>query len=160
MHTYLSFKISQLRAKNQNAMLTATTVMIAALFTMLLLPRLLVQYVYAGQQLFDPPLLLKHIQLIIFVVGIGPFLVAIVGNALRCKRIKFLEAQLETDDCLDCNHCCDDDKEALVELEELAESLVEGKKAKKTSPKKKKTTAKKVTKRAAKKSLIKNKLVI
>lgn len=144
MYTDLSFKIAQLRVKNQNAMLTATTVLIAALFTTALLPSLLVQYVYAGQQLLKQPVLLEYIPIVSFVLGMGAFLVAVVGNTLRCKRIKFLETQLETEECFDCD---DDDEEMLVELEELTETLAEEKKGKKAAPKKKKSTSKKVAKK-------------
>jgi hypothetical protein len=136
MYTDLSFKVSQLRAKNQNAMLTAVAVLIAALFVTALLPSLLIQYVYAGQQLFKQPVLLEYIPVISFVLGLGSFLVAAVGNTLRSKRIKFLENQLETEGCA----CCEDDDEVLAELESLAEALVAEKKKpakKKAAPKKK-----------------------
>lgn len=142
MYADLSFKVSQLRAQNQNAMLTAITVLIAALFITALLPSLLVQYVYAGQQLFQQPLLLEYIPVISFVIGVGTFLVVVVGNLLRAKRIKFLENQIETEGC----SCCEDDDEVLAELESLAEALVEEKKAVKKKPAAKKAALKKKTK--------------
>lgn len=78
MHTDLSFKVSRLRAKNQNTMITAITVLVAALFTIALLPSLLIQYVYAGQQLFKQPALLEYIPVVSFVAGMGYFLFAVV----------------------------------------------------------------------------------
>ena len=145
MYTDLSFKVSQLRAKNQNAMLTAATVLIAALFITALLPSLLIQYIYAGQQLFKQPVLLEYIPIVSFVVGVGCFLVAIIGNLFRAKRIKFLENQIEAEGC----YGDEDDDGVLEELESLAEALVKEKKA---SPKKKTTTKKKKTiKKKAKK---------
>jgi len=149
MYTDLSFKVSQLRAKNQNAMLTAVAVLIAALFVTALLPSLLIQYVYAGQQLFKQPVLLEYIPVVSFVVGVGSFLVAAVGNVLRCKRIKFLENQLETESCT----CCEDDDEVLAELESLAETLIAEKKTvkkKKAAPKKKPAKKKTSTKAKSK----------
>lgn len=150
MYTDLSFKVSQLRAKNQNAMLIAVATLLAALFVTALLPSLLIQYVYAGQQLFQQPVLLEYIPVVSFVIGIGSFLVAAVGNAIRCKRIKFLESQIETESC----ECCEDDDAVLAELESLAEALVEEKKTvkkKRAAPKKKlakkKATSKKTTKK-------------
>ena len=146
MYTDLSFKVSQLRAKNQNAMLTAVATLLAALFVTALLPSLLIQYVYAGQQLFKQPVLLEYIPVVSFIVGFGSFLVAAVGNALRCKRIKFLKNQIETEGC----SCCeDDDDEVLAELESLAEALVKEKK--KAAPKKKPAKKKASTKVKSKK---------
>ena len=145
MYTDLSFKVSQLRAKNQNAMLTAVATLLAALFVTALLPSLLIQYVYAGQQLFKQPVLLEYIPVVSFVIGLGSFLVAAVGNAFRCKRIKFLKNQIETEGCA----CCEDDDEVLAELESLAEALVEEKK--KAAPKKKPAKKKASTKAKSKK---------
>lgn len=139
MYSDLSFKVSQLRAKNQNAMLTTIAVLIAALFVTALLPSLLVQYVYAGQQLFKQPLLLEYIPVVSFVLGVGSFLVAVVGNLLRAKRIKFLESQIEVEGC---SCCCEDDDEVLAELETLAEALVKEKK-----PAKRKAASKKKAKK-------------
>ena len=137
MYTDLSFKVSQLRAKNQNAMLTAIAVLIASLFAIALLPSLLIQYLYAGQQLFKQPVLLEYIPVVSFVLGMGSFLVAIVGNMFRAKRIKFLENQIEAEGCC----CCSEDDEVLAELESLADALVKEEK----TPKKKKAAPKKKT---------------
>ncbi len=143
MYTDLSFKVTQLRAKNQNAMLTAVTTMVAALFVTAILPSLLVQYVYAGQQLFTQPMLLEYIPVVSFGVGVTTFLVAVVGNIFRAKRIKFLEKQIEVEGCCYCN----EDEEVLAELETLAEALVKEEKAtKKKAPTKKKKTTKKAKK--------------
>ncbi len=144
MHTDLSFKISQLRVKNQNAMMTTVAVLIAALFVTALLPSLLIQYVYAGQQLFKQPVLLQYIPVVSFVVGVGSFLIAVIGNLLRAKRIKFLENQLETENCT----CCEDDNQVLAELESLAKTLTAEKKPvrKKKAVAKKKPAKKKTTK--------------
>jgi hypothetical protein len=144
MHTDLTFKIMQLRAKNQNVMLTAVTVLIAALFITALLPSLLIQYVYAGQQLFKQPVVLEYIPMISFAIGVGYFLVAIIGNIFRAKRIKYLENQVSTEGC--CGSCCDDDDEVLVELESLAEALAE-----KKAPAKKKAAVKKTKSTKSKK---------
>ena len=139
MYSDLSFKVSQLQAKNQGAMLTAVATLMASLFVTALLPSLLIQYVYAGQQLFQQPALLEYIPVVSFIVGIGSFLVAAVGNALRCKRIKFLKNQIENESC----SCREDDDEVLAELESLAEALVEEKKPAKKKPVKRKAAPKK-----------------
>lgn len=148
MYSDLTFKVSQLRTKNQNVMLTAVTVIVAALFVAALLPSLLVQYVYAGQQLFAQPLLLQYIPLVSFAIGIGYFLFAVLGNLLRAKRANYLEKQIELEGCC----CCDEDDDVLAEIEALAETLV---KEEKKAPAKRKTVAKK--KQAKKKTASKTK---
>lgn len=137
MYSDLAFKVSQLRAKNQNIMLTAVTVIVAALFVAALLPSLLVQYIYAGQQLFAQPLLLQYIPLVCFSVGIAYFLFAIVGNLFRAKRANYLEKQMELEDCC----CFDEEDEILDEIETLTETLV---KEKKKAPAKKRPAKKKI----------------
>lgn len=142
MYNDLSFKVSQLRAKNQEAMMASIAVLIAALFVTAILPSLLIQYIYAGQQLFEQPALLEYIPVVSFVIGIGSFIIAAVGNTLRSKRIKYLEKQIEVEGF----SCCgNNDEEMLVELESLADALAEEKKPaqKKAAPKKKKSTSKK-----------------
>lgn len=139
MHSNLFFKISQLRARNQTIMLTAVAVLLASLFVAALLPSLLVQFVYARQQLFQQPPLLQYIPLASFVVGFGYFLIAVIGNSVRCKRIKYLDKQLELESC------CSDDQEVLAELESLTETLV-----KKDKPQKK-TLAQKSRSQSSKK---------
>lgn len=155
MYNDLSFKVSQLRAKNQEAMMASIAVLIAALFVTAILPSLLIQYIYAGQQLFEQPALLEYIPVVSFVIGIGSFIIAAVGNTLRSKRIKYLEKQIEVEGF----SCCgNNDEEMLVELESLADALAEEKKPtqKKAAPKKKKSAPKK-KKSTSKKSKTKSK---
>ncbi|MBU0576739.1 hypothetical protein KJ707_03085 [Patescibacteria group bacterium] len=150
MYSDLAFQVSQLRARSQNVMLTAVTVIVAALFVAALLPSLLVQYVYAGQQLFTEPLLLKFIPLVSFVIGIAYFIYAVIGNLLRAKRANYLEKQMELEDCCCCDYC-DEDDEVLSEIESLTESLVkENKKtpAKASAAKRKPITQAKITAKA------------
>lgn len=155
MHGDLSFKISQLRAKNQTMMVTAIAGIVAALFVSALLPTLLVRYIYANQQLLQQPVLLEYIPVVSFALGFGYFLFAAVGNWMRSRRISYLENKYEMEGgcCGHCGdgHCCHDgasmdDEVMMQELENLAEALV------KEAPKKKETkkTAKKKTARKAK----------
>lgn len=147
MCSHLSFKISQLQAKNQTCMTTALATLVAALFVTAVLPSLLIQYLYADQQLFSQPPLLQYIPVVSFAVGVGAFLFAAVGNFLRAKRIKFLETQLDMqeDDFMQ-----EDDEALMAEIESLAEKLAEEKK-----PAKKKTTSKKTAKKSSKKKTAK-----
>lgn len=146
MSNDLTLKVNLLRSKNQNVMLTALTVLVAALFVSALLPSLLVRYLYAGQQLMAQPPLLEYVPVVSFAIGIGYFLIAAIGNSLRCKRIKYLLKEMNFDDCC----CCgSSDKKMLDELKGLSESLVKKSapkkesKTKKSSKKKKKTKSKK-----------------
>ncbi len=139
MHSDLTYKVRQLRAVNHNVMITAVTVLVAALFTTALLPTLLVQYVYAGQQLFETPPLLEFIPLASFVIGMGYFIYAIVSNMLRAKRASYLDKKIELEGGNEYHH------HNMDEVDSLAEALV----SKKAKPAAK---AKAATKKTAAKS--------
>ncbi len=109
MHTSAQFHIKQLRAKSLLMMVESLSVFVAALFTSALLPSLLFRYMYANAQLVEQPKILEYIPVVAFVVGIGYFLVAAVGNIMREIKIMKLTKELNEMGCdCDCG-CCQTD---------------------------------------------------
>lgn len=154
MYSDLTFKVSQLRSKNQIAMTTAVAVMVAALFITALLPSLMVRYYYAGQQLLQEPVLLQYIPLVSFIIGVGYFLFALVTNLLRAKRANYLENQISKENCCGDSHakCCsnhdhDSADEMIEEMESLSDSLSKRVAPKKTSRSASKTSTRKTAKK-------------
>lgn len=90
----LHFQIEQLRAQNLQKTMEAIFVILAALFVSALLPSLLIQYVYANQQLMEEPRLLQFIPMIAFIYGAGFGLKAVFGNMMRELTASRLEAEV------------------------------------------------------------------
>jgi hypothetical protein len=161
MHSSYAHQITQLRMKNQTRMVSAIAVMGFSLFVTAILPSLLIQYVYATQQLFEQPKLLTLLPTAMFVLGVGYFLITVVGNIMREKRAKYLEEKMLMELALGDDCCCggncgcgDDDLEAVMAVAEKAASKSTKTTTKKPAAKKKtakKSTAKKTTKKSAKK---------
>ncbi len=104
-HSHLRFKIAQLRQDKQLMMIESIAVFVFALFVAILLPSLLIRYVYADQQLFEQPKVIEYIPVASFAVGTVFFLYAILTNLSRLKQIKALERELEATGC-DCHGNC------------------------------------------------------
>lgn len=146
MHTPTKRKMKQLYRKSSVVMTTSIAVLLASLIAIAILPTLLIRYLYAGQQLFEQPMLLEYIPVVSFVIGMGYFLYAVVSNFMRSQQISRLEKQLEMDgdSCYcgdDCN--CGHDHghnhdQAMREVDSLAEALM-----KKKSPVRKSKSSKK-----------------
>jgi len=94
MNSSHQFQVRYLRAISSQRMLEATTVFLAALFVSALLPSLLIRYAYAGQTLFEQPPILDVIPVVSFVIAIGYFLFAVVGNVMREMQIRRLEREM------------------------------------------------------------------
>lgn len=141
MSSDLTCKVTLLRSKNLNVMISAIAGIVAAFFVTALLPSLLVRYLYAGQQLLQVPPFIEYLQVASFVLGAGYFLYAVVGNLLRAKRINYLIKKMDLGDA-----CCDStESKILAEMKVLSETLIKGSKkskAKKSSSKKKKSKSK------------------
>ncbi len=126
----LTYQVKILQSKNRNVMLGAIAGMVAAFFATAILPSLMIQYLYAGQQLMQLPPLIEYIQVGSFVLGFGYFLYAVISSILRAKRVNYILKKVDLDE-----NCCTPNKDILEEMKALTESIV--KKSKKKSSKKK-----------------------
>lgn len=142
--SYTQFQINSLRSVNLQRTLEAIMVFIAALFVSALLPSLLLQYLYANQQLTKAPLILEHMSAVTFAIAIGYLLFVIFGIITRGKKISQLERELAI--MVDSSTEQLPDEAELKELEALVdEALKNSKRKTRTSKKttKRKTTSKK-----------------
>ncbi len=139
MHSHLHFKIDQLRKDQMIYAIEAIAVLVMSVFVALFLPQILFKYLYANQALMEEPALLANLPTIIFAIGIGYFVFAMVGNLMRMMQIKKLEKQLDESDCCmsgTCD-CLDDD---LAEVQQIVDEILA-----EEAPKKKAVAAKKKT---------------
>lgn len=90
----IQFQINQLRQKNQVKALEAIAVFLLALFVTAILPSLLIQYVYANQQLFEQPLVLELIPTVSFIVATAFFIYVAVTNWMREAKASKMEREL------------------------------------------------------------------
>ncbi len=88
------FQIQYLRQKNLQALMEALVVMIGALFVAILLPQVLVRFVYADQQLTAEPMLLQYIPVVALALGALQLVVTLVGNFFRERQMVKLEKTL------------------------------------------------------------------
>ncbi len=88
------FMITQLRARNVQTTLESIAVIVAAFFALVILPQLLIQYVFAGQQLLEQPAVFKLMPVVIFAIGAGYFIYAVVMNMMREMQARKLEKEL------------------------------------------------------------------
>lgn len=138
--SYLQHQIKSMQIANTQKVMEAIMVTFAALFTMAVLPSLLVQYVYADQNLVEAPPVLEYIPVACFAVSILYTVYVIFMNMKRGAKIKQLEQELAfvagADDSM--NASMTDDAE-LKELEKMVDEAM----ATKAPAKSKKPAAKK-----------------
>lgn len=94
MTNHLYFQVKQLRTRNAIKLLESIVVFIAALFTTVFLPSLLLRYYYNPEELFAEPALLEFIPAVSFAVAGLYFLYVVIGNLMREKRASILERQM------------------------------------------------------------------
>jgi hypothetical protein len=142
--TNLHFQVKQLRSQNMVTLMASLTLFVASLFTIALLPTLLIRYYYANQNLLAQPPLLDSIPLIGFVVAKVFFLYAVVMVIKREMKARKLEVQAMNDDCdCNCGHYHHDDMDVTDEEMAELESIVEKAMSAKKSSKKAKSSSKK-----------------
>ncbi len=105
MNATVQFKIAQLRQDKVVYMVEAIAVFIFVLFINAFLPQILLKYVYANQQLTQEPVLFEYLQNASFILGVGYFLFAILGNLMRAMKIAKLEKEMMS---MEMNDCCGD----------------------------------------------------
>ncbi len=138
--SYIQHQIKSLKIDSTQKVMEAIMVTFVALFTMAVLPSLLVQYVYADQGLVEPPALLEYIPVACFAVSILYALYVIFTNMKRASKVRQLEQDLYfmagSDDTIDSSMTDD------TELKEL-EKMVDEAMATKAPAKSKKAVTKK-----------------
>ena len=144
--TLYQFQIQYLRQKNQQALLEALVVMVGALFVALLLPQVLVRFVYVSQQLTTEPLVFQAIPVVALALGVLQLVATLIGNFLRETKLRKLE-KLVIEQASASEPAIDESE--LKELEKLVDSALS--KHSVTSVSKPKTSSTKTSKTATKK---------
>lgn len=142
-------EINNLRQKNSIAVQESILVLLTALFIAVLLPQVLIRFVYADQNLMSEPLPLQYLSPVLLVVGLLQVIATFVGNVKRSRRISELETKLNTTEV----DRLQIDQQEIQELERIIEqSLAEKDKSSGTSQAqtKKKTKPRTKSKTAAK----------
>ncbi len=152
MNYLTEFKIQQLRTKNLTAAVESVAVILGAVISNMLIPQLLIKYVYDPTVLTEAPVIFEYLPLITYGIGLGYFLYAMISNFMRNRKLRVLEQELYLTGGSCCNNgsCCSDEEEEISdeELKELERIVDEALKPAKTTKKAtKKSSAKKATKK-------------
>lgn len=151
MNYLTEFKIQQLRTKNLTAAVESVALILGAVVANMLVPQLLLKYVYDPAVLVEAPAVFEYFPLVSYTIALGYFLFAMGGNFLRNRRARVLEQELMLTGgscCADGTCVCEDDteitEEELKELERIVDEALK--------PETKKAPAKKASKKTTKKS--------
>lgn len=153
--SYTQFKISALRAHNVQKVNEAVMVNVAALFSLMVLPQLLITLVLGETAYLQPPAYLSQIPFFAYGFAMVYTAYVVIGNLRRATQIKTLMQELEVQQAFS-----DDATPAVAaaELEQLErmvdEALAESAPADKpkAARKTKSASAKKSTKKSTRKS--------
>ena len=118
MTSLTRFKIKSLKLTNVVKAIEAISVMIFAFFATALLPSLIFRFFFADANLLEQPKVFEYIPIAAFAIGTAYFLYAMIGNFIRSRKIRQLEAQLEIE-TMSCGDTTD-----LKKLEEMASKKV------------------------------------
>lgn len=151
MHRHNLYKqIASLQRRQVNAGVESVAVSLFAVITAVLLPQLVFQYlVETNPDALENTVALQYIPHAAYALAALVFVVMIVGNFLRNRRINRIEQELSvlayTEDAWSCNCDCNCDgcePANHYEIEPMPEVMEESPKAKKTVAKSKKTAGK------------------
>ena len=141
-YSSLQFEILQLRQEKLIKAVEAIAVFLFSIFVAIFLPQLLFTYLYANAALTEEPVLLKYIPIASFVVGVGYFGYAILGNIFKSAKIRRLSMQLDENGVCDCLKDTDLDEVQSIVDEILSDDKPAKKAVKKTASKSKRTAKK------------------
>jgi len=153
MNYLTEFKIQQLRTKNLTAGVESIAITMGAVVVNMLVPQLLIKYVYTDPSAFglEAPAIFTVLPLITYSVAMAYFVYAMVGNFVRNNKAKSLEQELMlTDGCCSDGSCCSGSDEEEIsddELKELERIVDEALKPAKKTKAAKKTSTKKTAKK-------------
>lgn len=134
--SYVKFQIKSMRMTSIQRVLEALMIMLLALFSMAVLPSLLVQYLYADQQLMEAPPLLEYIPVVAFGVSVLYTLFVIVTNIGRAQKIRQMEQDLYFTSGTDEVGSSDVDDAELKELEKMVDDAMSSRSTTKKATKK------------------------
>jgi len=144
------FNIQQLRTKNLVKSVQALTGFVGAVVANMVIPQLLLKYIYDPTTLMEAPAIFELLPLVTYSLALIYFLYTLVSNFTSEREAKKLEREMN----LYSNDEVDDGEitqEELKELEAIVEEALKPKKKTKKVAKKSKKTVSKKTKKTAKK---------
>jgi hypothetical protein len=133
--SYVQFQVKSLRAENAQRVSESIMVSFIATLTMIVLPQLLMQYVYANAQLMEVPKVVEYTPVICYAVAAAYTIFAIVTNMIRTKKIKQLEQDLAFAAGSDSDMNMGVNEAELKELEKMVDEAISSQPAKKSTKK-------------------------
>lgn len=143
-HHQNGFAIQQLRTKNLVKGVESLSGFVGAVVANMLIPQLLIKYVYDPTKLVAAPPIFEYLPLVTYGLALGFFIFAMVGNFMRERSAKVMEKEMSLSSC-----CMDEEddisEKELQEFEKIVDEAL--KPAKKTTrkPVVRKASAKKKT---------------
>jgi hypothetical protein len=134
--SYVQFQIQNLRAMNTQRVMEAIMVTFIATITMIVLPQLLMQYVYASAQLLEVPKAVEYTPFVCYGIAAVYVLFVIITNIGRAKKIKQLEQDLAFSVGSDSDMDLGVDEAELKELEKMVDDAISSQGSKKSTPRK------------------------
>ena len=136
--------VQQLRIKNLTSVVSTLAVFVAAVVTNMLVPQLLIKYVYDPTTLVTAPPIFEYLPLVTYGVALLYFIRVALDNFVREGRAKKMEREFGLGSCPECS----DDEISDEELKELEKIVDEALKPKRKVAKRKTVkAARKTTKR-------------
>ena len=133
--SYVQFQVKSLRAENAQRVSESIMVSFIATLTMIVLPQLLMQYVYANAQLMEVPKVVEYTPVICYAVAGAYTIFAVVTNMIRTKKIKQLEQDLAFAARSDSDMNMGVNEAELKELEKMVDEAISSQPAKKSTKK-------------------------
>jgi len=143
------FAVQQLRTKNLVKGIESLSGFVAAVVANMLIPQLLLKYIYDPTTLVAAPPVFEYLPLVTYGLALLYFVGAMFGNFKREQKARRIESELNlySDECSgeSCSDgsCCDEDEISDEELKELERIVDEALKPTKKKTKSKKKTVKK-----------------
>lgn len=120
-HHHNKFAVQQLRTQNLVKGMESLSVFIAAVIANMLIPQLLIKYVYDPTTLTVAPPIFEYLPLVTYGLALLYFIYAMVGNFTRERSAKNMQNEMSMSSCCTDGSCadCKDDEISDTELKEL-----------------------------------------
>lgn len=93
--SYTQFQVQALRAHNVQKVQEAVMVTVFSLFSLMILPQLIITYFLGEEAYLQPPAYLSQIPYYAYAVSAAYILYVVIGNLRRATKIKTLMQELE-----------------------------------------------------------------